>query len=188
MLRIQIAFYQGGKVTSTMLYCWVAAVQTKEGEFICTGMSFQKEKIKICIFFLFALTYLYALMFYSFSFLLSLIDWLTHWLTHHQDVMSSGLYSMLHISRSIGRRFRALPFSCLDCLLSFTSFLHSRHYERRHTFTIWCIKLLCCFRHACYGVPCHNFRIMCPSVSKINQNGSKSYDYNLDRMFLNILW
>ena len=27
----------GGKVTSTMLYCWIAAIVTKEGEFICTG-------------------------------------------------------------------------------------------------------------------------------------------------------
>ena len=27
----------GGKVTSTMLYCWIAAIVTKEGEFVCTG-------------------------------------------------------------------------------------------------------------------------------------------------------
>ena len=27
----------GGKVTSTVLYCWVAAILTKEGEFVCTG-------------------------------------------------------------------------------------------------------------------------------------------------------
>ena len=27
----------GGKVTSTMLYCWIAAIVTEEGDFICTG-------------------------------------------------------------------------------------------------------------------------------------------------------
>ena len=28
----------GGKVTSTVLYCWVAAILTKDtGEFVCTG-------------------------------------------------------------------------------------------------------------------------------------------------------
>ena len=27
----------GGKVTSTVLYCWVAAILTVEGEFVCTG-------------------------------------------------------------------------------------------------------------------------------------------------------
>jgi len=27
----------GGKVTSTVLYCWVAAILTLEGEFVCTG-------------------------------------------------------------------------------------------------------------------------------------------------------
>ena len=27
----------GGKVTSTVLYCWVAAIMTLENEFVCTG-------------------------------------------------------------------------------------------------------------------------------------------------------
>jgi len=27
----------GGKVTSTMLYCWIAAIVTEKGDFICTG-------------------------------------------------------------------------------------------------------------------------------------------------------
>ena len=27
----------GGKVTSTVLYCWVAAILTEENEFVCTG-------------------------------------------------------------------------------------------------------------------------------------------------------
>ena len=27
----------GGKVTSTVLYCWVAAILTVENEFVCTG-------------------------------------------------------------------------------------------------------------------------------------------------------
>ena len=27
----------GGKVTSTVLYCWVAAILTQQGEFVCTG-------------------------------------------------------------------------------------------------------------------------------------------------------
>ena len=30
-------YFQGGKVTSTMLYCWMAAVLDSTGTFMCTG-------------------------------------------------------------------------------------------------------------------------------------------------------